>query len=96
MIGGNGIKFPGNLFFQVVYYRFYFRIFTIVPLSLAMAKKTSKRPGLWANIRAKRKRIASGADERMRRPGSKGAPTSAAFKAANASSKKKARSKRKK
>ena len=40
-----------------------------------MAKK-----GLYANIHAKRKRIAAGSGERMRKPGSKGAPTAAAFK----------------
>jgi|DEB0MinimDraft_3_1074331.scaffolds.fasta_scaffold78911_3 hypothetical protein len=31
--------------------------------------------GLWANIHAKRKRIKNGSGERMRKPGSKGAPT---------------------
>lgn len=36
--------------------------------------------GLYANIHAKRKRIKLGSDERMRKPGSKGAPTEAAFK----------------
>ena len=40
-----------------------------------------KRPGLWDNIHAKRKRIKSGSGERMRKPGSKGAPTAAALKA---------------
>lgn len=39
--------------------------------------------GLWANIHAKRKRIKNGSGERMRKPGSKGAPTDADFKAAN-------------
>lgn len=33
------------------------------------------RPGLWANIHAKRKRIKAGSGETMRKPGSKGAPT---------------------
>ena len=37
--------------------------------------------GLYANIAAKRKRIAAGSGETMRKPGSKGAPTAAAFKA---------------
>lgn len=37
------------------------------------------KPGLYANIWAKRKRIAAGSDERMRKPGSKGAPTKQAF-----------------
>jgi len=35
--------------------------------------------GLYANINAKRKRIAAGAKEKMRKPGSKGAPTNQAF-----------------
>ena len=35
--------------------------------------------GLYANIHAKRKRIAAGSGEKMRRVGSKGAPTSDAF-----------------
>lgn len=37
-------------------------------------------PGLWANIHAKRKRIKSGSGEHMRKPGSKGAPTTQNFK----------------
>lgn len=36
--------------------------------------------GLYANIHAKRKRIAKGSKERMRKPGSKGAPTEEAFR----------------
>jgi hypothetical protein len=44
-----------------------------------------KPPGLYANIHAKRKRIerqkaAGETPERMRKPGSKGAPTAKAFK----------------
>jgi len=35
--------------------------------------------GLYANINAKRKRIAEGSGEKMRRVGSKGAPTAQAF-----------------
>jgi hypothetical protein len=38
------------------------------------------KPGLYANIEAKRKRIAAGSGERMRKPGTKGAPTADAFK----------------
>ena len=38
------------------------------------------RQGLYANIHAKRKRIKAGSKEKMRRPGSKGAPTAKAFK----------------
>jgi hypothetical protein len=35
--------------------------------------------GLYANINAKRKRIAKGSGEKMRKPGQKGAPTAQAF-----------------
>ena len=37
------------------------------------------KQGLYANIQAKRKRIAAGSGEKMRKPGSKGAPTEEAF-----------------
>ena len=36
--------------------------------------------GLWDNIHAKRKRIAAGSGEKMRKPGSEGAPTAQDFK----------------
>jgi hypothetical protein len=36
--------------------------------------------GLYANIAAKRKRIKAGSGERMRKPGSAGAPTAEAFR----------------
>ena len=42
---------------------------------MLMAKR-----GLYSNIHAKRKRIAAGSGETMRKPGAKGAPTSTAFK----------------
>ena len=45
-------------------------------------KKVKKRKGLYANIHAKRKRIKKGSGEKMRKPGSKGAPTAKAFKKA--------------
>lgn len=35
--------------------------------------------GLYANIAAKRERIANGSGERMRKPGDKGAPSKADF-----------------
>jgi cysteine sulfinate desulfinase/cysteine desulfurase-like protein len=44
--------------------------------------------GLYASIQAKRKRIAAGSGEKMRKPGTKGAPTAAAFKAAAKTAKK--------
>ena len=44
--------------------------------------------GLYANIHAKRKRIAEGSKERMRKVGEKGAPTAAQFKQAAKTAKK--------
>jgi len=38
------------------------------------------KQGLYANIHAKKARIAAGSGERMRKPGSAGAPTAKAFK----------------
>jgi hypothetical protein len=38
-----------------------------------------EKPGLYANINAKRKRIAAGSGEHMRKAGSKGAPSKADF-----------------
>lgn len=54
------------------------------------------KPGLYANIHAKRERIekqkaAGKTPERMRKPGAKGAPTAASFKAAAKTAKKKAK-----
>jgi len=49
--------------------------------------------GLYENIHRKRKRIASGSGEKMRKPGSKGAPTAKAFKQAAKTAKKKPRRK---
>ena len=39
-----------------------------------------KNQGLWANIHAKRKRIKEGSGEKMRKKGSKGAPTDKAIR----------------
>ena len=44
--------------------------------------------GLYANIHAKRKRIASGSGETMRKPGTKGAPSAKNFKNAAKTAKK--------
>lgn len=46
------------------------------------AKKEGGKIGLWDNIHAKQERIKHGSGEKMRKPGSKGAPTAADFKAA--------------
>jgi len=40
------------------------------------------KPGLYANIHAKRERIAAGSGEKMRKAGSKGAPSVSDFKEA--------------
>ena len=40
------------------------------------------KQGLYSNIAAKRERIAAGSKEKRRKPGSKGAPSAADFKAA--------------
>ena len=50
--------------------------------------KMAKQPGLYDRIRAKQKRIEAGSDERMRKPGSKGAPSAADFRAAAKTAKK--------
>jgi len=47
------------------------------------------KPGLYANIHAKRKRIAQGSGEKMRKPGTEGAPTAAQFKASAKTAKRK-------
>lgn len=44
-----------------------------------------KNKGLWDNIHAKRKRIKAGSGEKMRKPGSEGAPTAQDFKDASES-----------
>jgi hypothetical protein len=45
--------------------------------------------GLYSNIHAKKKRIAAGSGETMRKVGAKGAPTAKNFKAAAKTTKKK-------
>ena len=47
------------------------------------------KAGLYSNIHSKRKRIAEGSGEKMRKPGTKGAPTKADFKLAAKTAKKK-------
>jgi hypothetical protein len=46
------------------------------------------KAGLYANIHAKQARIAAGSGEKMRKVGSKGAPTAADFKQAAKTAKK--------
>lgn len=52
-------------------------------------KEEMMAKGLYSNINAKRKRIAEGSGEKMRKPGSKGAPTAKAFKDSAKTAKKK-------
>jgi len=47
------------------------------------------RRGLYANIAAKKRRIKAGSGEKMRKAGSKGAPTTANFKRASQTARKK-------
>lgn len=47
---------------------------------LIMPQKKPGSPGLYAAIHAKRERIAAGSGEKMRKPGTAGAPTAKAFK----------------
>ena len=52
-----------------------------VTKSFAKGGAVTKKPvGLYANINAKQERIKAGSNEKMRKPGSKGAPTDKAFK----------------
>jgi hypothetical protein len=47
------------------------------------------KPGLYANIHAKKKRIAAGSGEKMRKVGSKGAPSAKDFRDSAKTAKKK-------
>jgi hypothetical protein len=49
----------------------------------------ANKPGLYANIVAKKARIKAGSGEKMRKVGTKGAPTAKAFKQAAKTAKKK-------
>ena len=58
-------------------------------LPYANGNANMAKPGLYANIHAKRLRIKQGSGEKMRKPGSKGAPSAANFKRAAKTAKKK-------
>jgi len=61
-----------------------------IALSTAKVAKPKKtKPGLYANIAAKRRRIKAGSGEKMRKVGSKGAPSAQDFKDAAKTAKKK-------
>jgi len=55
----------------------------------SIGEKVMAKKGLYSNIHAKRKRIKAGSGEKMRKKGSKGAPTDKAFKQAKKTAKKK-------
>ena len=59
------------------------------PAMVSFKDMMEGKPGLWDNIHKKRKRIKGGSDEKMRKPGSKGAPTDKAFKDASKKKKRK-------
>jgi len=52
-------------------------------------QNVATKPGLYANILAKKARIKAGSGEKMRKVGTKGAPTAKAFKQAAKTAKKK-------
>jgi hypothetical protein len=52
-------------------------------------KMPAGKPGLYANINAKRERIKAGSGEKMRSPGTKGAPSAKDFKESAKTAKKK-------
>ena len=58
--------------------------------NIMATKKTSdsKKPGLYANIQAKKKRIAKGSGEKMKKAGAEGAPKAEAFREAAKTAKK--------
>lgn len=47
------------------------------------------KSGLYANVAAKRRRIKAGSGEKMRKPGTKGAPTAKAWRESKKTAKKK-------
>ena len=60
-----------------------------VAAKIGFKKGGKAKRGLYANIHAKKKRIAAGSGEKMRKPGTKGAPTAKNFKRAAKTAKKK-------
>ena len=57
-------------------------------------RPAKKKKGLYANIAAKKKRIAAGSGEKMRKPGDPGAPTAKDFKKSAKTAKKPKRPKK--
>ena len=63
---------------------------------IAKKRGGSAKKGLYANIHAKKARIKAGSKEKMRKVGSKGAPTAKAFKQSAKTAKKRPRKRTKK
>ena len=59
----------------------------------ALIAMPAKKPGLYANIAAKKRRIKAGSGEKMNKPGSKKAPTAQAFRDAAKTAKPKPKAK---
>ncbi len=69
-----------------------FPILLLVASSNIMTSKNTaktKKPGLYANIKAKKERIEKGSGETMRKKGTEGAPEADAFRKAEKTAKKK-------
>jgi hypothetical protein len=61
----------------------------LLSLLKKLVQSVATKPGLYANINAKRARIKAGSGEKMRKVGAKGAPTAKAFKQSLKTAKKK-------
>ncbi len=67
-------------------------VMLLIVLNVLVGIVIMSKEGLYANIAAKRKRIAGGSGEKMRDKGSKGAPTNKAFRQSAKTAKKRKRS----
>jgi hypothetical protein len=52
---------------------------TYTPYKPSLENSMATKPGLYANINAKKERMAAGSKEKMRKPGDKGAPSKMDF-----------------
>lgn len=62
---------------------------SVVKLPESVGVVDMAKQGLYANVHAKRERIKAGSKERMRKPGTKGAPTARAWRDAAKTAKQK-------
>ena len=63
-------------------------------MPIGQIRRSGVDMSLYRNIHNKRKRIKAGSKEKMRKPGSKGAPTAKAFKQSAKTAKKKKKTRR--